>query len=58
MSKITSGPHGITIETDKFTLMVMSHNDGTITISGARDLSMNVSRQVFDKWVGDLAEIK
>lgn len=55
--KITSGQFGSTIETDKFTLMIMSHSDGTVTIKGSQDLSMNMSKEVFGWWVADLSKI-
>ena len=56
-AEITSGQFGSTIETSKFTLMILSHNDGTVTIQGSQDLSMNVSKTVFDEWVRTLSKI-
>ena len=56
--KITSGQYGATIETDRFTLMVVSHSDRTVTIDGgSQDLSMNIPMVTFKKLVESLSKI-
>ena len=57
--KITSGKYGVSIEDEasKGCILVLSHNNGTISISPAAHIFINVTKVQFDLWVKGLSNI-